>query len=143
MSLEYLMDRLAIQDTLTRFSTAIDTRKLELLDQVFAADAVLDYGSYWGPGDFEGFKQWAEVALKNFSAWQHLLANMVIEIDGDTATSMTDFYNPIISGDAGTEQTVLHAYGRYHDALRRTADGWRITRRRMEPLSGLDPAQMR
>src|SRR5579862_6803411 len=45
MSLEYLLDRLAIQDTITRGCTAIDNRRPELFDQVFTQDAVLDYGS--------------------------------------------------------------------------------------------------
>ena len=64
-------------------------------------------------------------ASENFHGWQHLLSNMVVEIDGDTASVMTDFYNPLIMKD----QSVAHAYARYHDKLVRTEQGWRIRHR--------------
>jgi ketosteroid isomerase-like protein len=134
MSIDYLLDRLAIQDTITRGCTAIDTRQPDLFDQVYTKDAIIDYSPLWGPDGYTAFRQWskgwAEAGAEQFSAWQHHLTNMVVEINGDTATAMTDFYNPIIKKD----QSVMHAYGRYHDSLARTAEGWRITHRKTEPL---------
>ncbi len=37
-----LADRLAVDDVLTRYATAIDGRQWDLLDQVFTADADLE-----------------------------------------------------------------------------------------------------
>ena len=88
-SIDYLLDRLAIQDTLVRFSTAIDTGQHALLDQVFTPDATLDYGEYFGPGNLENFRRWAEATMDHIAACQHLLSNFVIEIEGDTATART------------------------------------------------------
>jgi hypothetical protein len=143
MSLQYLLDRLAIQDTITRGCTAIDTRQPELFDQVFTEDAVIDYSPIWGPGSYKSFRQWskgwAEAASENFSGWQHLLSNMVVEIDGDTATAMTDFYNPIIEKD----QSVLHSYARFHDKLTRTPKGWRVSHRKVQALRSPDPSTLR
>ena len=49
MSLEYLLDRLAIQDTVTRGATAVDTRQPDLFDDVFTEDAIIYYSPLWGP----------------------------------------------------------------------------------------------
>ena len=140
-SVEYLLDRLAIQDTLVRFSTVIDTKQLDLLDQVFTADAMLDYSPLWGPGNLLEFRQWAETTLAKFAACQHLLSNFVIEIDGDIASTRTELHNPIFVGE-GRERQLINAHGHYLDRLVRTPEGWRINRRRMRSLSALDPEAM-
>lgn len=134
MSIEYLLARLAIQDTVTRGATAIDTARPDLFDDVFTEDAIIDYSPLWGPDKYPAFKawsiEWASSGSEHFVAWQHLLSNMVVEISGDTASCMTDFYNPIIMKD----QTVLQAHGRYHDTLTRTSAGWRISHRKTQTL---------
>jgi hypothetical protein len=142
MSLEYLLDRLAIQDTITRGCTAIDTRTPDLFDQVFTPDAVVDYSPLVDPMDYPGFRRWSQAwvdgAAANFHGWQHLLSNMVVEIDGDTASASTDFYNPLVAND----QSVIHSYGRYHDRLVRTAAGWRIAHRKTQALRNPDPTSV-
>ena len=134
MSLEYLLDRLAIQDTITRGCTAIDTGQPDLFDQVFTEDATIDYRPLADLLDYKSFRawsqQWAETASEHFHGWQHLLSNMVVEIDGDTASVTSDLYNPLIRKD----QSVVHCYARYHDRLVRTAAGWRITHRRTQAI---------
>ena len=140
MSLQYLLDRLAIHDTITRGCTAIDTRQPDLFDQVFTQDAIVDYSPLWGPDSYPAFREWskgwADSASGSFAAWMHLLSNMVVEIDGDQATAMTDYHNPLIAMD----QSVIHSFARYHDRLARTPDGWRITHRRTEALRAPDPS---
>ena len=137
-SIEYLLDRLAIQDTLVRFSTAIDTNRHSLLDQVFTPDARLDYGEYFGPGNLEDFRNWAAATMDHIAACQHLLSNFVIEIEGDTATARTELHNPVFIGEGG-DRRLIHAHGHYLDQLVRTSHGWRISDRKMTALSGLDP----
>jgi hypothetical protein len=46
--LQELVDRRAIDDLLIRYTTALDTRQLDLLDQVFTADAQIDYAASGG-----------------------------------------------------------------------------------------------
>lgn len=134
MSLEYLLDRLAISDTIIRGCTAIDTRRPDLFDQVFTTDAVIDYRPLVGLLDYKAFRKWSQewvdTAADNFHGWQHLLSNMVVELEGDTASVTVDFYNPLIKKD----HSVAHCYGRYHDKLIRTEAGWRISHRRTEGL---------
>ena len=57
--LQELVDRRAIDDLLLRYSTALDTRQWDLLDQVFTADAAIDYGPSGGvKGTSEDLKCW-------------------------------------------------------------------------------------
>ena len=143
MSIQYLLDRLAIHDTIVRGCTAIDTRQPDLFDQVYSEDAVIDYSPLWGPADYKSFREWskgwADSASTKFDSWQHLVSNMVVEIDGDTAKAMTDFYNPLVAKD----QSVIHAYARWHDKLKRTPAGWRVSHRKTQSLRRVDPSATR
>ena len=142
MSLEYLLDRLAIHDTIVRGCTAIDKHQPELFDQVFAGDAMIDYSPIWGPDDYPAFrkwsKEWVDCASEGFSGWRHLLCNMAVDIEGDTARVATDYYNPVIAKD----QTVIHSYATFYDTLIRTPEGWRISHRKTEAVRAPDPATL-
>lgn len=134
-TLEHLAVRLSIQDTLTRYATALDTHCLALFDEVFTPDAVLDYTAAGGVrGNREELRDWLRESMSRFDRWQHLLSNMVIAVEGDRATAMTDCYNPLAIGETPGEQRLLHAGARYHDRLQRTEAGWRIVERRLELL---------
>jgi hypothetical protein len=140
MSLEYLLDRLAIQDTITRGCTAIDTSQPDLFDQVFTRDAVIDYSPLAEPMEYPAFRKWSAdwvaTASDNFYGWQHMLSNFVVAIDGDAASVTSELYNPLIMKD----QSVVHAYARYHDKLVRTEAGWRIRHRWCQAIR--DPSGM-
>ena len=126
--LQELVDRRAIDDLLLRYSTALDTRQWDLLDQVFTSDAQIDYATSGGiEGNREDLKRWfREEAFIPFTSWQHHLTNMVVELDGETATGRTSVYNPLaFTGEDGAG-AVLHVGAWYDDRIARTPDGWRI-----------------
>ncbi len=129
--LQELVDRRAIDDLLIRYTTALDTRQLDLLDQVFTADAQIDYATSGGiKGNREDLKRWfREEAFVPFTSWQHHLTNMAVELDGDAATGRTSVYNPLAFIDEEGASAVLHVGAWYDDRFARTADGWRITER--------------
>lgn len=130
-----LADRLEIQDLLTRYCTAIDTRSFELLDTVFTADGVGDYTASGGiRAALPELKQWLAQALSAFTVIQHMVANFVIEIDGDSATSSCYLFNPLgFPGDSGATD-MLFCGGLYRDRLVRTGQGWRIRERVIDML---------
>lgn len=136
-----LADRIEIDDLITRYSTALDTRDFDLLDTVFAAEADLDYEEVGGfRGDRAAFKAWMAEVAPLFEMWLHHATNRAITLDGDSATVVTYLINPVVlKGRAG----VLREGGRYHDRLVRTDDGWRIVARREEPLWHDWPAELR
>ena len=128
LSIEEISDRLEIQQLLVDYSTAIDARRFDDLDRVFTADAYIDYRAMGGvDGRYPEVKAWLAQVLPNFPAYAHMLGNFDVKIDGDTATSRTLCFNPMVLG--GEDQQVLFCGLWYDDEFVRTADGWRMTRR--------------
>ena len=61
----------------------------------------------------------------------HRMSNQVIEVSGDRAVARTYVDGLIMAADNGSG---VNAVGFYDDGLVRTADGWRIARRRFTPV---------
>lgn len=132
LSLAEISDRLEIQQLLVDYSTAIDLRRFDDLDNVFTPDAYIDYRALGGiDGPYPEVKQWLSQVLPNFPVYAHMLGNFSVRIDGDTATSRVICFNPmVLSGDppSGEEQVLFCALW-YDDEFVRTSQGWRMTRR--------------
>jgi len=123
-------DRQAIIRLLTTYARAVDTKDWDRYETVFTPDAVIDYTSSGGiRGTRAEARAWVSEALEIFTMTQHIVTNHDITVDGDTATSYADFYNPLGRPDGEGGQALLFVGGAYRDELRRTADGWRITHR--------------
>lgn len=130
--IQELSDRLEIEDVLTRYCTAIDTKQFDDLDSVFIPDASIDYTSAGGvKGPLPEVKKWLAEVLNMFPMTQHSVTNFQIRIEGDSATSRCAFYNPMgLEPAEGTESMTLMFFGGYYnDKLIRTSDGWRISER--------------
>lgn len=127
LSIEEISDRLEIQQLLIAYSTAIDSRRFDDLDQVFTTDAYIDYRAMGGvDGRYPEVKAWLAEVLPNFPAYAHMLGNVDVRITGDTATSRTLCFNPMVLGGDGQ---VLFCGLWYDDEFVRTAEGWRMTKR--------------
>lgn len=126
--IEDLLERDAIRQVLTAYANALDSFQPErLLTEVFSPDAEVDYTAAGGmQGSPVELVNWLGEAMSKFDAWQHLLGNFVIEVDGNTANTRTECFNPLQSSTA----TVLVGCC-YHDELSKADDVWRITRRRL------------
>ena len=135
LSLEEISDRLEIQQLLVDYSTAIDTRRFDDLDQVFTADAYIDYRAMGGiDGPFPAVKKWLADVLPNFPAYSHLIGNFDVKITRGatevTATSRILCFNPMVLGGSPDAPGQIMFCGLwYDDEFVRTADGWRMTRR--------------
>lgn len=128
LSLEEISDRLEIQQLLTDYSTAIDRRRFDDLDEVFTPDAYIDYRAMGGiDGRYPQIKAWLAEVLPNFPAYSHMLGNLSVVFDGDTATSRVICFNPMVV-DAENKQ-ILFCGLWYDDEFIRTPRGWRITSR--------------
>ncbi|GAA2591437.1 hypothetical protein GCM10010435_82720 [Winogradskya consettensis] len=122
-------------DVLHRVARAMDTRDWDLLEACYAPDAQGDYTNAGADGraaivaSTRGF-------LEPLDATQHLLGNVEVTLDGDTATTHATFIAQHVRAGG---QFLLG--GNYDDTLRRTADGWQITNRRIRGIwSNGDPA---
>jgi len=128
LSLAEISDRFEIQQLLIDYSTAIDTRQFDDLDHVFTADAYIDYRAMGGiDGRFPEVKAWLAQVLPNFPAYAHMLGNFDVRIDGDTASSRTICFNPMVLG--GEQNQILYCGLWYDDEFIRAAEGWRMSRR--------------
>lgn len=131
--LQELLDRAEIADVLSRYSTALDTRSWELLDQVFTPDADCDYGALGTPSGVHSIVDLIRSTIGSLDATQHLIGNVTVAVAGDRASA--DCYlisQHIRAGAPGGEHYLLG--GRYSDRLARTQDGWRITHRTLHRL---------
>jgi hypothetical protein len=132
LSIEEISDRLEIQQLLIDYSTAIDQRRFDDLDAVFTPDAYIDYRVSGGiDGRFPEVKAWLADVLPNFPAYYHMLGNVDIRLDGDTATSRAICFNPMVmGGDPGQSSAQIYFVGIWYiDAFVRTPQGWRMSRR--------------
>jgi hypothetical protein len=128
LSLEEISDRFEIQQLLVDYSTAIDKRRFDDLDRVFTPDAYIDYRAMGGiDGSFPEVKAWLAQVLPNFPVYAHMLGNFDVRIDGDTASSRTICFNPMVLG--GEQNQILFCGLWYDDEFIRTPDGWRMSRR--------------
>jgi len=128
-SIRLFTDRVAIGDLLTRYATAVDRRNWDLYRTVFTTDAEIDYTSAGGiAGTVDEVVAFMDEVLSGFEMTQHLVANLEVEVDGDTARVTAMFNNPMRLPGGDTWFTG----GWYHHDLVRTADGWRSRRLREE-----------
>jgi hypothetical protein len=132
LSLGEISDRLEIQQLLVDYSTAIDQRLFDDLDNVFIADAYIDYRAMGGvDGKYPEVKAWLAEVLPAFANYAHMLGLPSIQLAGDSATARTFCFNPMVFGGAGSDArpaTMLLGLW-YDDEFIRTPDGWRMSRR--------------
>jgi SnoaL-like domain len=128
LSLAEISDRFEIQQLMVDYSTAIDRKQFDDLDKVFTQDAYIDYRVTGGiDGRYPEVKAWLAEVLPNFPAYYHMLGNFDVRIDGDTASSRTICFNPMVFN---AEQKQIMFIGIWYvDEFVRTTEGWRMSRR--------------
>jgi hypothetical protein len=119
--------QIAIRQVLTRYARGIDRCDLATLRAVWWPEATADYGT--GPVNALEWSDGVVVALGTMRRTQHFLGNMIVDIDGETATAETycRAYHEIDAPDGPLEMEVG---GRYLDRLERRHGEWRIAERR-------------
>lgn len=129
-----LRDREAIRDRLDAYAGLLDAgRYAEVPGEVFAPDAVNHHLPSMGEaGVLRGRAQIADYfasRMPAFAGTQHLIGNIAISVDGDTADSRA--YALASHWRAGSDHCDLAVSVIYVDSWVRTAAGWRIRERRV------------
>lgn len=123
VDIQELSDQIAIRDLLARYAHAVDSKDWDLYRTLFTDDAFIDYTAAGGEkGDVETIAAWLDQSMAMFEMTQHLIANELITIDGDTATVQAMFYNPMRFAGGGP---LWHCGGWYHHELVRDGEGWK------------------
>jgi ketosteroid isomerase-like protein len=133
MSISELIDKQQITEICYRYGVALDTRDWALLRSCFTADVVGHYGAPDPYRGYEAIEGLCRTTIESLSATQHLIGNVLVELDGDAASCSCYLHAQHVGrGDAEGEQFIFA--GRYLDRFVRTAEGWRIAERRLTPM---------
>ena len=124
--LSALADKADCAELLARLARGLDRRDAALLSSVFHPDATDDHGLFQGSAT--EFVAWVIPVLETMKRTQHVLGQMLVELDGDRAASETYFvaYH-VIPGEGG--DIFMIAAGRYLDRFDRRDGVWKISHR--------------
>ena len=123
-----LSDRDQIGDVLVRYATGIDRKDWPLFRTCFTPDVRADYGDIGVWADVDAMTEYMRVTHERMPNTKHLLSNVAIEVDGDTASAAS--YVHVVLVLCAEPLAWVDAVGQYDDQLVRTEDGWRIRERK-------------
>lgn len=133
-SLRALHDRLEIEDVLYRYSSSVDSFDTDGVRSCLAEDLWAQYGNGEPVTGGDALADWIAQATASV-IWQHHLLNVYhVTVDGDQAKTVCYLTSYQVFEEDPKAAIILVA--RYHDELRRTPAGWKISRRVMELLWG-------
>jgi hypothetical protein len=130
MDLETLIAEREIGRALYRFARAMDERDWAALDGVLVEDATADLGlgTVSGRAAIVAFMR---SFLDACGPTQHLLGNLVIEVEKDRATSRC-YVSDMHKGTGDKAHLTFSTLGEYHDSWeRRGGQWWMIHRRKL------------
>ncbi len=128
-----LEDERAIVNATHRYAAAIDRRAWDELDEVFVADAYVDYSFVPELRGTDAVKEFVSATLKHLDSTQHMVANHQVAADGDGAKSRC--YLHAQHTRRGVEGGANYVVGGiYRDRWTKAAEGWRIAERYLEIL---------
>jgi uncharacterized protein (TIGR02246 family) len=116
-------DREEIRELLARYNHAVDSHQVEEWAGLFTDDGVFDSGgrTLKGADELRSFAESVPVGLR------HVVANEIIDLDGDQATVRAYLF--ILAGKPAAIATT----GVYEDEVRRVDGRWRFARRTFTP----------
>ena len=125
-------DLAAIREVLARYMRAMRLHDVDPMDDVFTADAVIDYSAIGGSKT-----SWAETKpwLAGMIAVEHFILFVgdvypTYSDDGTRAAVESTWHGVFV---ATADAPPLMIYGTYADEFVRTPDGWRISARTDQP----------
>ncbi len=128
-SLQRLLLERELHHVLVRYARLCDERDWGAIDAVFDEHASAHYGG-WHLPDRAAIQAMLRDNLGGCGPTQHLLGNLVVELEGDSVTSRS----AVRAAHRGTGESAGQTYdclGEYRDLWVRTRDGWRIAHRAM------------
>ena len=138
--LHILLDREELREVRARFAWTLDTRNWASFASLFTDDVDVDLSAVGVPAARLTREEVVALFRHSFRrpitemGTQQLYGNMVVELDGDSATVRSYLLgHHHVAGMEGGEDVELRAA--YTDRLVRTSVGWRITAMTLHVLS--------
>lgn len=125
-ALQELLAKQAIYELSCRYMRGLDRTDAELLRSVFFEDAYCEYGFVNGSPDV--FIDYAIGALQEHKANQHMIGNVLIEVEGEEAFGEVYFqaYHKV-EGEQGFDDIIIS--GRYLDRYEKREGEWKMAYR--------------
>lgn len=129
-ALQRLIDESEVRDLVRAYYRAFDEANFDALYALYTDDAVLEVGGQIHHGR-QAIVDTTKNALGAYEVTHHVIGQIYVDIDGDEARGVApgvayhlpNAAEPMKHEDGG---------GKLHVAARRTEDGWRFTRVRLE-----------
>lgn len=127
--LQYLLDRIAIEDCLHRYCHAVDRCDPDLLRTVYWPEATDDH-IFW-KGNAEAFVDFCIPVLRSRDQTLHAISNILIRIEGNEARvqSYYNAYERLVKKDGSRNDVTM--FGRYLDRMEKRDGDWRIAERKV------------
>jgi len=144
-TLQRLVDKASIQDTMLRYARGVDRRNWELVRTAFHEDAMDHHGDFKGTRD--EFITWVSASHASVAKSTHFLGNCLVEFASDDVAAVETYFVAVLRlgteaeshrqmlVDSGTSEKLqdlrVEVIGRYVDRFERREGAWRIARRRI------------
>src|SRR5690554_5256142 len=125
-NLAILADKQACMELVARSARSIDRCDEKLLREQFHEDAHDDHGSF--RGSIDEFVKWVMPVLHSMDHTQHFIGQILVELDGDSASSESYFIAHHALKQEGEDRQMVAA-GRYLDKFERRDGVWKISSR--------------
>jgi hypothetical protein len=141
LTMETLLDRIAVEDFLTKYYYDLSQGKAHELSEYFTADALLDVDGTVARGHEEIAALYSPPERADAAATQQtrrghmLLTNPVIEIKGDTAIAHV-IWTGVMNEGVGKAPS-LYEQGREDTELKKVNGKWLISKRYISSDSGI------
>lgn len=123
-----LLDEREIVRNLSRFARILDNKQWDRLSDVFAQDISFDYGTGRDEHGMAALTDNMRRFLDKCGGTQHLIGSLLVDLDGDRATSRAYVQARHQRVDDGAGP-IFDSNGEYVDQWERRPEGWRIVRR--------------
>ena len=126
-SLQYLLDRLEIEDRVKLYAELIDRKRFDELESVFTPDAYIDYIASGGvAGSLDEIREYLRRSMGPLRT-QHLMSNVQCDIapDGRSAKTTVMLFNPLSYDTRQGARTFFIGLW-YHDEWIKTDEGWSV-----------------
>lgn len=121
--ISYAEERAQIENLQARYLFALDFKDHDLYVTTFTPDGILDVGN----GAVVG-RDAIKAAVANMPGGRHHIANVVLRIDGDRATSRSSWFH---TGRNAEGSMTIGGYGHYEDDLVKVDGEWLFAKRRI------------
>lgn len=121
-----LESKLEIAELVAKYNRCLDGRNKAGFLDLFSEDGVWDFGAAFGAAEGrEQLERLFDVLLQVFPETHHVAGNVVVEVDGDTATAAVDAYAAATDTN-GRQHTT---FASYEDRFVLVGGAWRFARR--------------